>query len=57
MAQSTRSPRAVLKGFLEDEIRDAVPCTEHATRKTVTAKEVVRACVLFEEVYLKSVEK
>ena len=42
-------PRAVLKVFLENELRDAVPYTEHTTRKTVTAKEVVRACVLFAE--------
>ena len=48
-------PRGVLKVFLGEW--DAVPYTENATRKMVTAIEVVRAFVLFNEVYLKSVEK
>ena len=30
-------PRGVLKVFLKNVIRDAVPYTENATRKTVTA--------------------
>ena len=33
--------RGVLKFFLENVIRDAVTYTEHAKRKTVTAKDVV----------------
>ncbi|KAJ1193550.1 hypothetical protein NDU88_002847 [Pleurodeles waltl] len=33
--------RSVLKVFLENVIRDAVPYTEHAQRKTVTAMDVV----------------
>eukprot|EP00536_Pseudo-nitzschia_multiseries_P009953 jgi/Psemu1/24612/gm1.24612_g len=35
--------RKVLKAFLEDLVRDAVTYTEHARRKTVTAKDVVYA--------------
>ena len=35
--------RAVLKGFLENVIRDSVTYTEHAKRKTVTALDVVYA--------------
>ena len=35
--------RAVLKGFLENVIRDSVVYTEHAKRKTVTALDVVYA--------------
>jgi len=33
--------RNVLKGFLENVVRDAVTYTEHARRKTVTAMDVV----------------
>lgn len=35
--------RNVLKGFLENVVRDAVTYTEHAKRKTVTALDVVYA--------------
>ena len=35
--------RGVLKVFLDNVIRDAVTCTEHAKRKTVTAMDVVYA--------------
>ena len=35
--------RNVLKGFLENVVRDAVTYTEHARRKTVTAMDVVYA--------------
>lgn len=35
--------RGVLKGFLENVVRDAVTYTEHARRKTVTAMDVVYA--------------
>merc|ERR1712038_1114229 len=35
--------RAVLRGFLENVIRDSVVYTEHAKRKTVTALDVVYA--------------
>jgi histone H4 len=35
--------RQVLKGFLENVIRDSVTYTEHAKRKTVTALDVVYA--------------
>ena len=35
--------RSVLKGFLENVIRDSVTYTEHAKRKTVTALDVVYA--------------
>ena len=35
--------RLVLKAFLETVVRDAVTYTEHATRKTVTAMDVVYA--------------
>jgi histone H4 len=35
--------RIVLKVFLENVIRDAVICTEHARRKTVTTMHVVYA--------------
>ena len=35
--------RAVLKGFLEHVVKDAVTYTEHARRKTVTALDVVYA--------------
>merc|ERR1712062_642375 len=35
--------RGVLKGFLENVIRDAVTYTEHAKRETVTAMDVVYA--------------
>ncbi|XP_067871179.1 histone H4-like [Heterodontus francisci] len=35
--------RGVLKVFLENVIRDAVTYTEHAKRKTVTARDVVYA--------------
>jgi histone H4 len=35
--------RQVLKGFLENIVRDAVTYTEHARRKTVTAMDVVYA--------------
>jgi histone H3/H4 len=35
--------RNVLKGFLENVVRDAIVYTEHARRKTVTAMDVVYA--------------
>lgn len=35
--------RTVLKGFLENVIRDSVTYTEHSKRKTVTALDVVYA--------------
>ncbi|GKT24809.1 Histone H4 like protein [Aduncisulcus paluster] len=35
--------RRVLKGFLENVIRDAITYSEHANRKTVTALDVVYA--------------
>jgi len=35
--------RTVLRGFLENVIRDSVVYTEHAKRKTVTALDVVYA--------------
>ncbi|XP_077665645.1 histone H4-like [Eretmochelys imbricata] len=35
--------RGVLKVFLENVVRNAVPYTEHAKRKTVTAMDVVYA--------------
>merc|ERR1712224_449594 len=35
--------RVVLRGFLENVIRDSVTYTEHAKRKTVTALDVVYA--------------
>ncbi len=35
--------RNVLKGFLENVVRDAITYTEHARRKTVTALDVVYA--------------
>ena len=35
--------RTVLKGFLENVIRDSVTYCEHAKRKTVTALDVVYA--------------
>jgi histone H3/H4 len=35
--------RGVLRGFLENVIRDAVTYSEHAKRKTVTALDVVHA--------------
>ena len=35
--------RNVLKGFLDNVIRDAITYTEHARRKTVTAMDVVYA--------------
>lgn len=35
--------RNVLRGFLENVVRDAVTYTEHARRKTVTAMDVVYA--------------
>ena len=35
--------RQVLKGFLENVVRDAVTYTDHARRKTVTAMDVVYA--------------
>ena len=35
--------RNVLRGFLENVVRDAVVYTEHARRKTVTAMDVVYA--------------
>ena len=35
--------RAVLRGFLENVVRDSVVYTEHAKRKTVTALDVVYA--------------
>merc|ERR1712216_447541 len=35
--------RSVLKGFLENVVRDSVTYTEHAKRKTVTALDVVYA--------------
>ena len=35
--------RGVLKGFLENVVKDAVTYTEHARRKTVTALDVVYA--------------
>ena len=49
-------PWGVLKVFLENGIRGAVPYTKYAKRKTVTVTEKVRACVLFAKVYFKSVE-
>ena len=36
-----KEPRGVLKVFSENLITDTVPYTEHDTRKTVTAMEVV----------------
>jgi len=33
--------RSMIKSFLEQIVRDAVTYTEHARRKTVTAKDVV----------------
>jgi histone H4 len=35
--------RGVLRKFLENIIRDAVVYTEHANRRTVTAKDIVYA--------------
>ena len=35
--------RTILRGFLENVVRDAVVYTEHARRKTVTAMDVVYA--------------
>ena len=35
--------RSVLKTFLDGVVRDAVTCTEHAKRKTITAMDVVYA--------------
>lgn len=35
------TPQGVLKVLLENVIRDAVTCTEHAKRKSVTAMNVV----------------
>ena len=35
--------RAVIRGFLENVVRDSVVYTEHAKRKTVTALDVVYA--------------
>ena len=35
--------RGVFKVFLENVIRDAVTCTEHTKRKTVTTMDVVYA--------------
>ncbi len=35
--------RDVLKGFVEDVVRDATAYTEHAKRRTVTALDVVHA--------------
>ena len=35
--------RDVLKGFVEDVVRDSVAYTEYARRKTVTALDVVHA--------------
>jgi histone H4 len=35
--------RGMLRYLLENVIRDAVTCTEHARRKTVTALDVVYA--------------
>ena len=35
--------RQVLRGFLENVVRDSVTYTEHAKRKTVTALDVVYA--------------
>ena len=44
--------RGMLKVFLENFIRDAVPYAEHAKRKTVTAMDVVctlkrQGCTLY----------
>ena len=36
-----KETRSVLKGFLENVIRDAVTCTGHARRKAVTAMDAV----------------
>ena len=41
-----RGSRGALKVFLENEIRYAIPYTDHATRKTANAMEVVRAFLL-----------
>lgn len=35
--------RTVLKGFLENVVRDAVTYTEHSRRKTVTSNDVIYA--------------
>merc|ERR1711865_928314 len=35
--------RGVLKGFLENVLRDSITYTEHARRKTVTALDIVYA--------------
>lgn len=35
--------RAVLRGFLENVVKDAIAYTDHAKRKTVTAMDVVYA--------------
>jgi len=35
--------RSVLKGFLENIVKDSVTYTEHAKRKTVTALDVIYA--------------
>ena len=35
--------RAVIKGYIQDLVRDAVTYTEHARRKTITAQDVVYA--------------
>jgi histone H4 len=42
-AEIYEETRSVLKGFLENVVRDAVTYTEHARRKTVTAMDVVFA--------------
>jgi histone H4 len=38
--------RGVLKVFFENVFRDAVTCTEHAKRKTLTTMDVVYALKL-----------
>ena len=40
---ATEETRGVLKIFLENVIRDSATYTEHARRKTVTARDVVTA--------------
>ena len=38
--------RGVLKGFLENVLRDSITYTEHARRKTVTALDIIEALKL-----------
>ena len=45
--------RAVLRGFLENVVRDSVVYTEHAKRKTVTALDVGDAMSTTKDIYAK----